>query len=161
MTQLLAICSCILRGFVGVPGFVFKLLIGICAAARGISVIVAQDCARHGCSQLGDLPTRTAKALVMRGDFVFSKTLNSPVDHLLTVRVQSVCQVFMVSSPRVYFPTDCRAHPSLVEGYFSVSRLLARWRGYRRDELTVQPLCYKKNPRRDACCMQREDDVPA
>jgi len=49
--------------------------------------------------------------------FRLSKTLNSPVDNLPTVKVQSVCQVFLLSCVRVYFPLFAITRQS----YLSVS----------------------------------------
>lgn len=61
---------------------------GSCGSKRNISYC-RWDCARR---QFAELRTMTRRALVMRGDFVFSKTLNSPVDYLFPVEVQGACE---------------------------------------------------------------------
>lgn len=151
--QLLAIYSCILRYFVDAPDFADREL---CGSKGNISYCSSRLCASWllAARRPADAHSQT---LAMRGDLVFSKTLNSPVDHIFTVKVQSVCQVFRVSLLCVYFPLI--ASISVIRGGLFF-RLLARWRGYKRDELTVQPLVTRKKPKRDACCIQQDDGVP-
>lgn len=127
------------------PEAVFKLLIGICMVVRGMSVIVAHDCARHGCSQLGDLATHTAKRWWCVEISSFPKLWIRLWIASLQWSSKCLSSVRGVISTCV-FPHWLRAHPSLEEGYCSVIRLLARCRGYRQDELTVQPLATKKKP---------------
>ena len=92
----------------------------------------------------------------------FPQTLNLPVDRL-KLSCESVDGVWFVFLfcffPCVWLFAECEYIHHQRRDIFQwvVSRLLARWRGWRQDELTVQPLCYKKNPRRDACCMQQAD----
>lgn len=86
----------------------------------------------------------------MLGEFVSSKTLSSPVDHLFTVKVRSVCEEFVVSSLWLLFLNFEHVHyqrRAILQ--WVVSRLLSRWRRQARWIDSATP-CYKKNHKKDA-----------
>ena len=153
--------------------FVNVLMGDLHGAERSTGCFSCEDRARHGCSQLGDPAWRAQPTRYRRrvgGDFSllsFSQTLKKKRNACGSPSVswQWKFKVFWwsVRFCAHYYPpplTGGKAHPRLEEDLVSS----ARWRGFiNTGRMDCQcnppppPPCYKKNPKRHACCTHSED----